>query len=243
MIVSYESQFAFFKTIKTASTSVEIFLSRYCGPDDIITYLPDADEAIRRELGYRGPQNCYNSFTKQMVDRILGRERYDRRHRFHHNMKVAEARKAIAPDTWRKMLKFTIVRNPFDRAISKFYHDHKDNALDKQYKGEEYSRRYINEYILDLPDTDLTNWHIYTDKDEIIVDEVIRYESLKTDLSRLLQRLNVDDPVDLPRAKGNWRTNRSHYSLVLGEDVRERIEAVAGKEVETFGYTWQQVAA
>ncbi len=58
MIVSHKHQFVFLKTRKSAGTSAEIALSKHCGPDDIITPLSPEDEAMRRDLGYRGAQNC-----------------------------------------------------------------------------------------------------------------------------------------------------------------------------------------
>jgi hypothetical protein len=39
MIVSHKYKFIFLKTKKTAGTSIEISLSRYCDEDDIITPL------------------------------------------------------------------------------------------------------------------------------------------------------------------------------------------------------------
>jgi hypothetical protein len=54
LIISHRHRFIFLKTRKTAGTSVEIALSRFCGPDDVIRRSP-GDEALRRELGYPAP--------------------------------------------------------------------------------------------------------------------------------------------------------------------------------------------
>ena len=37
MIISHKHKFIFFKTRKTAGTSLQIALSEFCGSDDIIT--------------------------------------------------------------------------------------------------------------------------------------------------------------------------------------------------------------
>jgi hypothetical protein len=160
-------------------------------------------------------------------------------YRIHHNISAAELRKEISEETWRFLSKITIVRNPYDRAISKFYNDHKDFLEDNQKRGYEYSADQINEYIVGLPDADLTNWHLYTDDDQIIVDDVIRYESLTSDLGRALAKVGITDPIALPHAKGNWRIDRRHYSQVLGSQARARIEAAAARELEMFGYCWK----
>ena len=41
MIISHQLQLIFVKTRKTAGTSIEIALSRYAGPDDVITAISD----------------------------------------------------------------------------------------------------------------------------------------------------------------------------------------------------------
>ena len=56
MIISHKYKFIFLKTKKTAGTSIEISLSRYCGNNDIITPISIRDEAIRKLLGKK-PQN------------------------------------------------------------------------------------------------------------------------------------------------------------------------------------------
>lgn len=44
----------FLKTEKTAGTSIEITLSRFCGPHNIVTSVSLGDEDIRVRMGYPG---------------------------------------------------------------------------------------------------------------------------------------------------------------------------------------------
>lgn len=239
MILSHQRGFIFLKAIKTASTSVEIALSKYCGPDDVITELPDPDETIRRSLGYRGPQNHLHPLPRRLMGRILGQSADRRRYKFHHNVTAVVLKRSIRGDDWSRKLKFSIVRNPFDRAISKFYNDHRHEAWDKRREGRDYSPEYISKYISGLPDQDLTNWHIYADGDDLLVDHVIRYEELGPGLNALLGDLGIDDEIQLVEAKGNFRLNRDHYSRILDPTARRRIETVAAREISRFGYPWE----
>lgn len=240
MILSRKHRFAFIKTLKTASTSTEIFLSRYAGSDDVITYLPPPDETIRRGIGAPGPQNCFNPLWKQIYLRLTGVSRNDAAYAFHHNISAAELRDRI-PTDWAHLVTFTIVRNPFDRAISKFFNDHKREAIARLRDARPHTREEINTYIRSLPDRELTNWHLYTDADEIIVTDVLRYENLAPDLGRVLAKTGLTETVDLPKAKGSWRLDHRHYSEVIDAGTRKRIEEVAAKEIKAFGYDWERI--
>ncbi len=49
MIISHSKKFIFLRTIKTASSSVEIFLSQFCRNDDILTELFEDEEVFKKK--------------------------------------------------------------------------------------------------------------------------------------------------------------------------------------------------
>ena len=53
VIVSHKHRFVFIRCRQTASTSLEIALSRLCGPDDIVTPMHPRAELLRADLGGR----------------------------------------------------------------------------------------------------------------------------------------------------------------------------------------------
>ncbi|UOQ84351.1 hypothetical protein [Gracilibacillus salinarum] len=76
MIISHKHKFIFIKTRKTAGTSIEISLSRYCGDQDIITPISPKDEKIRKKLG-KQPQHyhkLYNHMRAQQIKKFVGEE-------------------------------------------------------------------------------------------------------------------------------------------------------------------------
>ena len=56
MIISHSKKFIFLRTIKTAS-SLEIFLSQFCGKDDILTELFEDEEKFKKKNNLIGKSN------------------------------------------------------------------------------------------------------------------------------------------------------------------------------------------
>src|SRR5687768_9722067 len=101
--------------MKTAGTSIEIALSKFCGPRDVITPIEPEDEEIRRALGYRGPQNYLVPFRRYSLrhwTRFLMRGQ-GRRHFFNH-MAARQIRRAVHRRVWQSYYKFCVDRNPWD---------------------------------------------------------------------------------------------------------------------------------
>jgi hypothetical protein len=93
VIVSHRHRFIFVKTLKTAGTSIEVFLSQICGPDDIVTpILPHVEPHV--------PRNHDG---------------------FYNHMPATDIRTRVGPDVWRTYFKFCVERNPWDKTLS-FYH-------------------------------------------------------------------------------------------------------------------------
>ena len=231
MIVNHRYRFIFLKTRKTAGTSIEIALSRFCDDNDIITPITEEDEQTRRELGIRGPQNYklpLSSFSGADWGALLFKAK---RKRFFNHASASFIRDHVGTDIWNSYFKFCFERNPFDKAISRYYWSTRE------------PRPPMTDYLSSVRADLLSNWEIYTIDDRIAVDFVGRYESLGTDLEFLKNRLGLPGELILPQAKGGYRQNRAHYSRVLDSKARARVEAVCAKEMEALGYSWRESPA
>jgi hypothetical protein len=231
MIVSHRHRFIFVRTRKTAGTSVEIALSKFCGPDDIITR--DADDALRHELGYPGPQNDggipWSAYTFSEWRRLLTR---GERARFKNHTPAARIRSLVGDEIWRSYYKFAIERDPWDKAISLYYWRTRD----------EQPRPPLLSFLQKVGARSLSNAHIYLIDGALGVDRVIAYENLASQLEEIRQHLALPEPVTLPRAKSTHRTEKSHYSELIGDAERAVIDATCRREIDLLGYQFHRFA-
>lgn len=228
MIINHKYKFIFIRTRKTAGTSIEIALSQFCDTLDIITPIAVEDESKRQELGFRGPQN-YNIplrvYNKSDWLRLLWRRKP--KHFFNHASSYY-IQDNVAQDSWDNYFKFCFERDPFDKAISRYYWSTREPRPD------------IADYLESVPIKLLSNWDIYTINDQIAVDFVGRFENLSDDLAIVARKLGLVGELSLPRAKGGYRVDRQHYSQVLNTQAHARIELVCAKEMAAFGYSWHE---
>jgi hypothetical protein len=118
MIISHTHQFIFIKSLKTAGTSIEAALSNHCGGNDIVVPINNFGHNRDEKGGiiHRG-MNADELYSKigQHVDAPTIKDR--------------------APaEVWNGYFKFSIVRNPWDRALSYFFWDKRNDPALKPKK-------------------------------------------------------------------------------------------------------------
>lgn len=217
MIVSHEHRFIFLKTRKTAGTSVEIALSRTCGPDDIIAPISPADETLRVAEGGRRPQNNESPPLKRRATAHLP---------------ALTARRLVGRETWDSYTKLAIERNPWDAVVSQYYWV--TGAW--QRRGAEpvtFAEFLAHPHVAQLAES---NPRIYRIRDEIAVDRVLRYESLAAELGEVWDQLGLPGAPELPRAKSGTRTDRRHYRDYYTPQSRDLVGDLFALTIDTFDY-------
>jgi hypothetical protein len=110
MLISHKKKFIFTKTAKTAGTSVESYYEPFCMPEGEWQELHRRSEYVSETgiIGYRGKDasGC----------------------KYYNHMPATEIRDLIGKERWDSYFKFTVVRNPFTKLVSGWYHFRRPNV-------------------------------------------------------------------------------------------------------------------
>jgi len=232
VIISHKYKFIFLKTNKTAGTSIEIALSKFCGEQDIISPILPADEKIRDGLGYPGAKNHgYASLFSYSLRDVINVVRLGRlKPLFFAHMPARDIKPLVGEEIWNSYYKFCFERNPWDRLISLYY-----------WRNQQTSRPTITEFL----DSGIPNvlkekgYEVYTIDGKVAVDNIYLFENLPEALLDIQKRLALPDPLVLPNAKSGIRKDTRHYSEVLTSEERQRTEDMFRSEIDLFGYQFQ----
>lgn len=241
MIASYAHNYIFIKTGKVAGTSVEMALSRFCGPRDIITPIYPADEIARKpparhaqnfstdpdlerrhaDLADRADRDALWQLQHELQDKSI----------YTNHMAAPDVRERVGDAFWQSAFKFTIERHPYERVIS--------TALWWIYDSQgtvEASPAILNRAINVSIDT-LTPGTRYMIDNVVAVDRILRYESLVEDLAAIADRIGGDISQTLPRAKSGIRQPHHSVENLLSTEQKRRIAERHAATFELLGYS------
>jgi len=249
MIISHKHKFIFIKTRKTAGSSIELFLSSFCGPEDVITPLTLEDEKVREKQNVSPQKYFEQGFLPKMLTLMrksskplhpyLAKSSYLRtltkktRPIFREHMAAYEIRELVGTDIWNSYFKFCFDRNPWDKTVSNYFWDKHDLNLG-DISFEEYLKTENGKNLR------WYNYPLYTYQDEVIVDFVGKFENLNEDLLKVCNKIGINLDGQLPRAKTNIRPKEYHYSYYYNDQNRELIRNHFKKEIDLHGYIFEK---
>lgn len=226
MIISHRHRFIFIKTLKTAGTSIEVYLSQHCGDDDILTPIepPVAPHVARN---HRGIWNFGRDLLSSDRRGII-REFKDivRLRKFYNHIPARRLRARIPNRIWNDYFKFCVERNPWDKTLSDYF-------MTRDRSGGEMS---LDQYL--AAGRFAVNYPQYTGADgKIIVDRVLKYENLLPELGAVFEELGVPFQGSLGvSAKSEHRRDRSPYQETLSREQCDYIGKVFAHEIALHGY-------
>jgi len=231
MILSRKYRFIFIKTAKTAGTSIEVFLSKHCGPQDIVTPIVPSVEG-HQPRNYEGfinpipeilerPGKLFSSLRHTMMSCT----------KFYNHMPAREVKNRVPTKVWNGYFKFCVERNPWDKVLSHYY----------MHAAREGGALSLDEYLARgrFP----LNYFRYTDRsgEKLIVDRLVRYESLLTELPEVFASLNIPFGGTLGvTAKSDYRADRRPYQEAFNDEQRRLIEKAFAKEIELHRYRFER---
>ena len=153
---------------------------------------------------------------------------------------ASEIIKVIGIEQWENSFNFTVVRNPWDKVTSHYFHRVKTNQTGLKEAPIDFNEwvkltygcqdeRYYNNPKMFMPQLD---W-ITAEDDAILVDFICQFESLKEDFLYVCERLGVN--ATLPHEKS---TCRESYNKYYNQESMDIIADWFEKDIQKFGYTF-----
>jgi len=218
MLVSHRFNFIYTKTAKTGGTSVESYFEKYCMKEGEWEFSHARDEYISEYgiIGYRG-----NNSSGAV---------------YYNHMSAARIKELVGEKIWNEYFKFCVIRNPYDKLISAFFH----------FDVRKYMVSGSKEQLIGRFRNWLKSGHgIINDQDKYLInnkicmDDYMRHENLLSDLERICKHIGVPFvPVDLPRLKSGFKPDgivlEEYYDSETDEIVRKHYSF----EFEYFGYPY-----
>lgn len=196
MILSWRHKFLFIKTIKTAGTSIEADLAGHV-----------EDEAIVTPIEPPVPGHVPRNFRHPDGD-------------FVNHMRAAEVRDRIGVDAYNSLFKFCVEREPVAKCLSHFHMLKRSPATAAQYADvswDDYCRagKFPISMMLYGQPTGV--------RPLLLLDRVLPYETLATDLPALLETLGITGFRLQARAKSEFSRDRILSVDEVTEDQRATI--------------------
>lgn len=228
MIISHKYKFIFIKNQKTAGSSIEAYLSGFCGDDDVLTpddWGPGRNYDFPFSVSLRGLTSSRHDFMREnwLRLRLLGR-RHPAHMRLYNHMS-AEMVQAVLPDSrFDDYYKFCVERNPWDKVVSHYF----------GYTG---GRVAFSEYI--------DSGHFYSDfanysdgEGNLLVDRVVRFENLNEELTEVFSLLGVPFQGALKNSIHTEHKKRKPYQEYYSREQELKVAGVFNKEIELLGYAF-----
>jgi hypothetical protein len=191
-IISYKHGFIFVKTTKTAGTSLEVHLSRYCDDEDVVTPInPPIHGHVARNSIVDGKSIYYNHLSAREIRNALG-TRFGR------------------------FFVFCFERHPVDKCLS--HYAMLKNSAYHRLPGRPQSW----DAYLDRGDFPLDTDRYTDSDDTLMVDRIYRYEQIDYALRDISTRIPIPYAPLTTREKHGFRHGVPSFEDVMHDHVAKK---------------------
>lgn len=205
MIVSHRHRFVFFPVPKTATQSVRAALRPHLGPDD-------------------WEQADWRTTRRAPIPELAAHG--------HGHLSIAQVRPHLDTAVWRDYLKFTFVRDPWDRFASAAWYENGGRPF---FRSRPVACMKV---LLETPET-MERLHfrpqhafVTEEADDRPLDFVGRFETLERDFTEVCRRMGLDSPT-LPRLNVS---RRAGDGVDFDDELREKVATHYERDIRIFGY-------
>lgn len=138
------------------------------------------------------------------------------------------------------IFKFTVVRNPWNRAVSRYYHNCTHNKLfiKMVLTFEEYIHKCYETYQQTGECNDHTVKEFVCYNGSYMIDHVIRQENFEYGLHIAMETLNIEDYYVYHTDQNTIRPDTDDYRAFYNSDTKQMVAEMAHDMIEIFDYSF-----
>jgi hypothetical protein len=224
MLISHLHKFIYLKTLKTGGTSIEMYFELYCvapGTRAGDRHLREAECSQSGVIGARG-----DPIPNDPISRMWSP-----------HLPASRVRELIGEVLWNEYYKFCVIRNPFDKVVSKFWYDLSPSIRELLTQADFSAVRQVFVEWIRMSPHPLDHF-VYSIGGETVVDYFVRFENLHADLDHVCRRLAIPwEPERLGHYKGEYRVRKEHFSEYYSREAADIVRKQFAWDLQYFGYS------
>lgn len=225
VLISHKHNFIYIKNVKTASSSVEHFFAKYCCPPGTI-FRSNSNTVVIDEL-----YTEYGLIGGGGIRKINPNDIFIGKHSQH--VGIIEIKKKF-PLEYKNYFKFCVVRNPYQRIVSRFLWDKKINEISKKMNFIDYIKKISKKKFNKIND----DWYDrITNDGKPCCQYYIKFDNLKNDIQKVCEILNISD-YDLNDLKIINKFQSYNYKNFFNEETKKIVYNNSIEEIKFFKYTF-----
>lgn len=159
---------------------------------------------------------------------------------FRDHLMAKKMMEILGKEEWEKIFTFSVVRNPWDRAVSFYNYLLKYNMSKKTFPSFKEHVRIIKTNYNEDKFTKRRLLHgcheFISDNNRIIVDKIVRFENREEELKEIGNEIGINNLGSTHEYK---ILGQKSYNEFYDNETRKIIEEVYAKDIEEFGYSFE----